>query len=197
MTKLKRICCHPFLLDNECNLQKNRSGKWDLFVELSTEILASGRKFVVFSQYLGMLELMEKYFHDQKIATATIHGGMSVGQRQQMVERFEHDDACKVFCASLLAGGEGIDLTAAGAVIHYDRWWNSAKEEQATARVHRMGQKDVVQVFRLITQGTLEERIHAMIQEKKELTEDLIWEDDASMIKALGNAELKAFLGLS
>jgi SNF2 family DNA or RNA helicase len=107
-----------------------------------------------------------------------------------MIEQFNTDPDCQVFCASLLAGGVGIDLTGAQAVIHYDRWWNPAKEEQATARVHRMGQKKVVQVFRLITVDTLEEKIHQLLQEKRQLAASLIQEDEAGIIKQMDREQL-------
>jgi SNF2 family DNA or RNA helicase len=116
-----------------------------------------------------MLELIEKYLQMSGIRFGSLKGNMAVGKRQKMIDEFNQDPDCRVFCASLLAGGVGIDLTSAQAVIHYDRWWNPAREEQATARVHRMGQKNVVQVFRLITKGTLEEKIHQLITKKREL----------------------------
>jgi SNF2 family DNA or RNA helicase len=119
---------------------------------------------------------------------------MPVGKRQQMIDRFNTDLDCRIFCASLLAGGLGIDLTAAQAVIHYDRWWNPAREEQATARVHRMGQKNVVQVFRLITRGTLEEKIHQLIMKKRDLATSLIQEDEAGIIKQLDRRQLAELL---
>jgi SNF2 family DNA or RNA helicase len=99
-----------------------------------------------------------------------------------------------VFCASLLAGGVGVDLTAAQAVIHYDRWWNAAREDQATARVHRMGQKKVVQVFKLITAGTLEEKINRLIVRKRDLARTIIQEDDAAVIKKLDRDEIVSLL---
>jgi SNF2 family DNA or RNA helicase len=101
-----------------------------------------------------------------------------------------------VCCASLLAGGVGIDLTGAQAVIHYDRWWNAAKEEQATSRVHRFGQKRVVQVFRLITLGTLEEKIHHLIIKKRNLAASLINEDDALLLKNLDRRQLLELIRL-
>ena len=107
-----------------------------------------------------------------------------------MIQKFNKDDSYKVFSASLLAGGVGVDLTAAQAVIHYDRWWNAAREDQATARVHRMGQKNVVQVFKLITEGTLEEKIHKLISKKRELANHMVREDDSSIIKRLSREEL-------
>ncbi len=95
-----------------------------------------------------------------------------------------------VFCSNLLAGGTGIDLLAAQIVIHYDHWWNPAKEEQATARMHRMGQKDVVQLFRLITIGTLEEKIHNIITRKQALASSIINEDEGGIIEQLNHNQL-------
>lgn len=190
ITRLKRICCHPCLVQGSSDPQEYTSGKWDLFVELTAELLAADMKFVVFSQYTGMLHLIEQYLQMAGIRFASLKGNMPVGKRQQMIDEFNNDPDCRVFCASLLAGGVGIDLTSAQAVIHYDRWWNPAREEQATARVHRMGQKNVVQVFRLITRGTLEEKIHKLITKKRELATSLIQEDEAGIIKQMDRKQL-------
>jgi len=190
ITRLKQVCCHPCLLLGGSEPENYGSGKWDLFVELSEELLGAQMKFVVFSQYVGMLELIEGYFRKAGVGVAGLRGEMPVGKRQQMIEKFNSDPDCRVFCASLLAGGVGIDLTGAQAVIHYDRWWNPAKEEQATARVHRMGQKCVVQVFRLITVGTLEEKLHRLLEKKRALAESLIHEDEAGIIKQLNRQQL-------
>lgn len=197
ITRLKRICCHPCLVQECDDPQKYSSGKWELFVELTEELLAAGMKFVVFSQYTGMLKLIERYLQTTGIHFGSLKGNMTSGKRQKMINRFNKDPNCRVFCASLLAGGIGIDLTSAQAVIHYDRWWNPAREEQATARVHRMGQKNVVQVFRLITRGTLEEKIHQLIIKKRNLATSLIKEDEAGIIKQMDRgqiAELFRFL---
>lgn len=196
ITKLKQICCHPCLAYGCTDPNLYQSGKWDLFVELASELLDGGMKFVVFSQYIGMLDLFGKHFQENGVNYCTLKGQMSVDKRQKMIDEFNNNPDCRVFCASLLAGGLGIDLTAANGVIHYDRWWNPAREEQATARVHRMGQKNVVQVFRLITKGTLEEKIHSLIQEKKELADSLIVEDDAGVLKLLDSSQLADLLRL-
>lgn len=190
ITRLKQVCDHPCLVKGCTDPGEYASGKWDLFVELAAELLAAGMKFVVFSQYMGMLELIERYLRDVGIHFCSLRGDMPVGKRQKMIAEFNENPGCNVFCASLLAGGIGIDLTSAQAVIHYDRWWNPAKEEQATARVHRMGQKNVVQVFRLITRGTLEEKIHHLIIKKRELASSLIQEDEAGIIKQMDRRQL-------
>ncbi len=190
ITRLKQICCHPCLVQGCTDPTQYGSGKWDLFVELTGELMSAGMKFVVFSQYVGMLELIEEYLQTTDIGYCSLKGSMAVGKRQKMIDQFNNDPTCRVFCASLLAGGGGIDLTSAQAVIHYDRWWNPAREEQATARVHRMGQKSVVQVFRLITRGTLEEKIHNLVIKKRQLATALIQEDEASIIKQMDRKQL-------
>ncbi len=197
ITRLKQICCHPCLVQDSTDPSAYASGKWDLFVELTEELLAAGMKFVVFSQYTRMLELIEGHLHRSGIEFAGIRGNMTAGRRQKMIETFNANPDCRVFCASLLAGGVGIDLTGAEAVIHYNRWWNPAREEQATARVHRMGQKKVVQVFRLITKGTLEEKINHLLARKQELATALIQEDEAAIIKQLERRELAELLRLA
>ncbi|MGW8195146.1 MAG: DEAD/DEAH box helicase [Desulforhopalus sp.] len=190
ITRLKQICCHPCLVQGCSDHARYGSGKWDLFVELTEELLSAEMKFVVFSQYTGMLEMIENYLQMAGIGFSSLKGSMTAGKRQQMIDQFNNDSKCRVFCASLLAGGVGIDLTGAQAVIHYDRWWNPAKEEQATARVHRMGQKNVVQVFRLVTRGTLEEKIHNLIIKKRKLATSLIQEDEAGIIKQMDRNQL-------
>ncbi|MFN2354077.1 MAG: DEAD/DEAH box helicase, partial [Desulfopila sp.] len=190
ITRLKQICNHPCLIEGTTDFDHYASGKWDLFVELVEELVDAGMKFVVFSQYTQMLAVIEKYFTTAGIDFCSLDGGMPTQTRQKMIRRFNEDSHCRAFVASLLAGGVGIDLTAAQAVIHYDRWWNPAKEEQATARVHRMGQQHVVQCFRLITRGTLEEKIHRLIDRKKALTTAVIQEDEANIIKQMDRKEL-------
>ena len=194
VTRLKQICNHPNLLHDDAEYN---SGKWDLFVELLDECLAAKMKVVVFSQYTSMLDIIEKYLHNSQVRYAGLRGSMPLKKRAAMIDRFQNEPDCQVFCASLLAGGVGVDLTAAQAVIHYDRWWNAAREDQATARVHRMGQKKVVQVFRLITTGTLEEKIHRIIEQRRELAAQLIKNDDAAMVKSLSRQDLRELLDWS
>ncbi len=190
ITRLKQICNHPCLVGNDTDPNKYKSGKWDLFVEILNESLDNGLNVVVFSQYTGMLDIIEHYLEEAGIGFAGLRGNMSVAKREKMMGKFTRDKGCKVLCSSLLAGGTGIDLLAAQVVIHYDRWWNPAKEEQATARVHRMGQKDVVQLFRFITVGTLEEKIHNIISRKQELASSIINEDEGGIIKQLNHRQL-------
>jgi SNF2 family DNA or RNA helicase len=186
---LKQICDHPALLEGESkDYNKYESGKWDLFLELLSESLGSGQKVVVFSQFVKMLELIESHLRDNSIEFATIKGHTK--KRAEAVKRFNTDPNCMVFTASLRASGLGIDLTGGSVVIHYDRWWNSAREEQATDRVHRIGQSRGVQVFKLITENTLEEKIDSIISRKRQLMENVVREDDKALLKSFSREDL-------
>lgn len=189
LTQLKRICNHPAVyLNTPQDYQRYQSGKWDLFVELLSEARDSGQKVVVFSQYLAMLDIFQEYLSSEGIAYASIRG--STANRGEELRRFNQDPACEVFLGSLQAVGLGVDLTAASVVIHYDRWWNAARENQATDRVHRIGQTRGVQVFKLVTKGTFEERIDALIASKGRLMEEVIGVDDQDVVKRLDRDEL-------
>lgn len=186
---LKQICDHPAVFyKTPSEYLKYSSGKWDLFVELLNEARESEQKVVVFSQYLSMLDIFEEYLNENSIGFATIRG--STLNRGEQIHRFKVDPECEVFIGSLQAAGLGLDLTAASVVIHYDRWWNAARENQATDRVHRIGQTRGVQVFKLVTKNTIEEKIDEMIFKKGRLMEDIITVDDHEMIKRLNRDEL-------
>ncbi|MFQ5729151.1 MAG: DEAD/DEAH box helicase [Waddliaceae bacterium] len=193
MSSLKQICNHPAAyLKNPLSYPNYRSGKWDLFVELLNEALESGQKVVVFSQYLRMLDIIEQHLHENTIEYATIRG--STLNRGEQIRRFNKDPSCEVFLGSLQAAGLGIDLTAGSVVIHYDRWWNAAREDQATDRVHRIGQTRGVQVFKLVTKGTFEERIDEMILQKGKLMEEVVGVDDHRFLKHFERDELLQLL---
>jgi SNF2 family DNA or RNA helicase len=190
---LKRICDHPALLEDDPGAyEKRSSGKWDLFVELLSEALESGQKVVVFSQYLGMVEIIRRHLEKEGIGHSILTGATT--DRGEVIRRFNEEKSCRVFVGSLKAGGTGIDLVAASVVIHYDRWWNSAKEEQATDRVHRIGQTRGVQVIKFITKGTLEEKIAALISEKRALLSEVVGEDDGGVLKSLSRHEFLELL---
>jgi SNF2 family DNA or RNA helicase len=192
---LKQVCNHPAMLEGDTvNYGKYASGKWDLFTEILDESLGSGQKVVVFSQYVKMLDLIESYLKDHDIRFATIKG--HTRKRAEAVREFNTDPNCMVFSASLRASGLGIDLTGGSVVIHYDRWWNSAREEQATDRVHRIGQRRGVQVFKLVTINTLEEKIDRIISEKKKLMESVVKQDDKSLLKHFSRDDLVELLAV-
>jgi SNF2 family DNA or RNA helicase len=141
-----------------------------------------------------MLDIIEHHLKEHKIGYAGIRG--ATVDRGEQLQRFSRDPRCEVFVASLQAVGLGVDLTAASVVIHYDRWWNAARENQATDRVHRIGQTRGVQVFKLVTKDTFEERIDAIIARKKELMEDVVGVDDYQIIKRLTRDEIMEMLQL-
>lgn len=187
LTKLKRLCDHPKLILNGTSPKSATSGKFELFKEIMEETLESGEKVVVFSQYLEMLDIIGDWLNNIDVRYETLRG--STMNRGKVVERFQNDPDCNVFLGSLMAGGLGIDLTSASVVIHYDRWWNAAREDQATDRVHRIGQTRGVQVFKLITRGTLEEKIDSMITTKATLMNSIVESDDA-VFKSFSRKEL-------
>ena len=190
---LKQICNHPVLLQEKEAVETDyTSGKWELFKEILFECIESEEKVVVYTQYLGMMDLMERHLEKEGIAHVSLRG--SSRNRGAIVEKFQNDPNCKVFVGSVRAAGVGIDLTAADVVIHYDRWWNAATEDQATDRVHRIGQTKTVQVIKLVTRGTLEDRIDRIISVKRQLSEDVLPEDKPDALKHFTREELTELL---
>ena len=195
LTLLKQICNHPATVETgHDNYDQFQSGKWELFKELLAESLDSGQKIVIYSQYLNMIRIMEKHLAQNEVDFAILTGASR--NRGKIIDRFNNDPACRVFVGSLKAGGIGIDLVAASVVIHYDRWWNAAREDQATDRVHRIGQKRGVQVFKLVTEGTLEEKISAIIEKKKNLMNGVVKEDDPGLLKTFSRNQLIELLAI-
>ena len=186
---LKQICDHPAMINGRReNYETLESGKWELFKELLMESLDSGQKVVVYSQYLGMISIMEHFLNALDIGFVALTGKSR--KRGEIISSFNNDPERRVYLGSLKAGGVGIDLVAASVVIHYDMWWNAAREDQATDRVHRIGQRRGVQVFKLITEGTLEEKIAAIIQKKRDLMDSAVKETDPDILKTFSREEL-------
>ena len=193
LTLLKQICNHPAQVEKRPVDPDDRdSGKWELFKELLSESLDSGQKVVVYSQFTEMIAIIAEHLSHQGIDHVVLTGRSR--HRGKLIDRFNTDPACRVFVGSLKAGGTGIDLVAGSVVIHYDRWWNAAKEDQATDRVHRIGQQRGVQVFKLVTLGTLEEKISALIEKKRRLMADIVREDDPGLLKSFSREELMDML---
>lgn len=169
---LKQICNHPSQYLKNGIKKPELSGKTDLLFNKLDSILESNEKVLIFTQFTAMGKLLENFiadnYNDQPLF---YHGGCSVKQRAEMIERFQHNRADKIFILSLKAAGTGLNLTAANHVIHYDLWWNPAVEAQATDRAYRIGQKKDVMVHRFITKNSFEEKINEMIQQKKHLAE--------------------------
>ncbi|MEV5713482.1 DEAD/DEAH box helicase [Amycolatopsis mediterranei] len=174
LTELKQICNHPaqFLKEPHGALT-GRSGKLAAFEELLDVILDEGESVLVFSQYVQLCRLLERRLKDRGLPTELLSGESSPAKRQDMVDRFQAGEI-PVFLLSLKAGGVGLNLTRATHVIHYDRWWNPAVEDQATDRAYRIGQDRPVQVHRLIAEGTLEERIAQVLEKKRGLAESIV-----------------------
>ncbi len=170
ITKLRQICCCPALIYED---YPYFSAKENLCVELIQNAREGGHKVLLFSQFTSMLERLEKRFSQEKISYYVLTGATPKEKRMQMVEAFQNDDTA-VFCISLKAGGTGLNLTAADIVIHYDPWWNLAVQNQATDRAHRIGQENVVSVYKLIAKGTIEENIVKLQEKKKELAEQIL-----------------------
>ncbi|MFI5586924.1 DEAD/DEAH box helicase [Amycolatopsis sp. NPDC051758] len=174
LTELKQICNHPaqFLKEPHGALT-GRSGKLAAFEELLDVILDEGESVLVFSQYVQLCRLLERRLTERGLPTELLSGDSSPAKRQDMVDRFQAGEI-PVFLLSLKAGGVGLNLTRATHVIHYDRWWNPAVEDQATDRAYRIGQDRPVQVHRLIAEGTLEERIAQVLEKKRGLAESIV-----------------------
>lgn len=194
LSQLKQVCNHPKSLGEE-KYDNYTSGKWDLFIELLKEAKESGQKVVVFSQYLKMMDLIIEHLKSHNIDYATIRG--STKDRKTPLKRFQTDPNCMVFVGSLKAVGLGIDLTAASIVIHYDRWWNAARENQATDRVHRFGQQKGVVVFKMVTLNTLEEKINKIISSKAKLMEEVVSTSDHDQIQSFSRQDLIDILQFS
>jgi len=175
LSKLKQVCNHPaqFLKDNSAI--PGRSGKLARLLEMLEEALEVDDRALVFTQFAEMGVLLQRHLQETFGREALfLHGGVSKGQRDRMVERFQADGGPPVFVLSLKAGGTGLNLTRANHVFHFDRWWNPAVENQATDRAFRIGQARRVQVHKFLCAGTLEEKIDAMIEGKKEVAERVV-----------------------
>lgn len=195
MLALKQICNHPtqYLKDNR--MDATLSGKTEMLLDMLRSIIDADEKVLIFTQFREMGDLLRHFIRTTLDEEPMFyHGGCSLKQRQEMVDRFQNNRNDRIFILSLKAAGTGLNLTAATHVIHYDLWWNPAVEAQATDRAYRIGQHKNVQVHRFITQNTFEERIDAMIQEKKHLA-DLTVSTGESWIGKLSNKELHEIFG--
>ncbi|MGX6601541.1 DEAD/DEAH box helicase [Micromonosporaceae bacterium Da 78-11] len=175
MTKLKQVCNHPAHLLKDGSRLPARSGKLARLEELAEEIIEDGDKALIFTQYSEWGSLLQPYLAaklDRPVLW--LHGGLTKSKRDGLVERFQNDDEPMLFLLSLKAAGTGLNLTAANHVVHFDRWWNPAVEDQATDRAFRIGQSRNVQVRKFICTGTLEEKIDAMIERKKALASSVV-----------------------
>lgn len=186
LTRLRQICCHPAtFLEN----YDGDSGKLDLFLQILPDLIANDHRILVFSQFTSMLDILKETLSNLGYSYFCLEGETKLEQRNDYVKRFNAGE-CQIFLISLKAGGTGLNLTGADTVIHFDPWWNPAVEEQATDRAHRIGQLKSVQVIKLITKGTIEEKIFKLQTKKKELYESVI-DTREVFINALTKEELQ------
>lgn len=195
MLALKQICNHPAQYLKNGDLTPSFSGKTQMLLDLVSSIDESGEKAIIFTQFKEMGDMLVRFITEALGSEPMfLHGGCSLKQRNDMVDRFQHNRADRFFVLSLKAAGTGLNLTAATHVIHYDLWWNPAVEAQATDRAYRIGQKQNVMVHRFITKNTFEERINDMINSKRDLA-DLTVAKGESWIGKLSNKQLREIFG--
>ena len=175
--RLRRAACHPRLVDENADFVE--SSKLRLFGEVVEELLDNGHKALVFSQFVGHLKILEAYLKKKNIKYQYLDGSTPLNKRQERIEAFQGGEG-DLFLISLKAGGVGLNLTAADYVIHMDPWWNPAVEDQATDRAHRIGQEKPVTVYRLVTEGTIEEKILKLHEQKRDLADSLLTGADVS-----------------
>ncbi len=170
LTRLRQICCHPSTF---LDTYEGGSGKLILMMDIIEEALANGHRILIFSQFTSMLSIMKDSLDEAKVSYFYLDGSTKAKDRTDNVKRFNEGER-KIFLISLKAGGTGLNLVGADTVIHYDPWWNPAVEDQATDRAHRIGQDKTVHVMKMITKGTIEEKIFKLQQRKKELSDAVI-----------------------
>jgi SNF2 family DNA or RNA helicase len=197
LTRFKQICNHPSQWLGDGNYAPADSGKFNRLRELCEEVASRQEKVLVFTQYREMTDPLARHLAGVfGQAGLILHGGVPVRKRKDLVDAFQRDGGPPFFVLSLKAGGTGLNLTAASHVIHFDRWWNPAVENQATDRAFRIGQKRNVMVHKFTCRGTLEERIHEVIAGKSALAEDVLGEGGERLLTEMNNSELLRFVAL-
>ncbi len=190
LTRLRQVCAHPGLIMPEYVDEPDASGKFDAFLETVDEVLSGGHKVLVFSAFASMLKIMRASLQKRDVAYGYLDGATKDRDRQAEVERFMSADGPPVFLCSLKAGGVGLTLTAADYVILYDPWWNPAVERQAIDRTHRIGQTRPVTAYRMVTAGSVEEKIRALAERKSALSRSVI-KADSAIAKSLTKDDLE------
>lgn len=186
LTRLRQICCHPSLFLEDYNQD---SSKLKQCIEIIKDGIEAGHKILLFSGYTSMFDIIEKELLKEDINYYKLTGKTNVNERVELVEDFNQNENVKVFLISLKAGGTGLNLTGADMVIHYDPWWNISAENQATDRAYRIGQKNNVQVYKLITKNSIEEKIYEL-QEKKSKLIDNVLNTETTFINKLSKDEI-------
>ena len=186
LTRLRQICCHPSLFIEN---YKGTSGKLEQCIDLVNDAIESNHKILLFSSYTSMFNIIEKELKRNKIEYFKLIGDTPVDKRIEMVDEFNSNKEVKVFLISLKSGGTGLNLTSADIVIHYDPWWNVSSENQATDRAYRKKKKNSVQVYKLITSNSIEEKINKMQERKEKLSKDLLSTEE-TFINKLSKEEI-------
>lgn len=186
LTRLRQICCHPSLFIENYN---GGSGKLNQCIEIIKDAIQGGHKILLFSGYTAMFEIIEKELKKEQIEYLKLTGQTKVSDRIDLVDEFNNNPDKKLFLISLKAGGTGLNLTGADMVIHYDPWWNISSENQATDRTYRIGQKRNVQVYKLITKNSIEEKIYDL-QKRKETLIDNMLSTNQTFISKLSKDEI-------
>ncbi len=196
LTALKQTCNHPAQFLDIKNPKISESGKMELLIDILENILDMDEKVIIFTQYVEMGKLIQQLVSKKlKTDVLFLHGSQTLKEKTEIINTFQENPDYKIFVATLKTGGTGLNLTAASNVIHYDLWWNPAVENQATDRVHRIGQEKDVMVYRFITKGTLEEAIDAISKRKIDLAGKAI-SNDETFITEMSDEELKEVLSL-
>jgi SNF2 family DNA or RNA helicase len=193
LLRLRQVCCHLALLKNDQLVVENPSAKLELFMELLNEAIDGGHRVLVFSQFVSMLTLLRAELDKRGVTYCYLDG--SSQERMQIVHTFNSDRKIPIFLISLKAGGTGLNLTGADMVIHFDPWWNPAVEAQATDRAYRIGQNRTVYSIKLITRGTIEEKVLAM-QDRKRAVIDATLENDEQVMEKLSWEDVQELLEL-
>jgi SNF2 family DNA or RNA helicase len=197
LMRFKQICNHPAQALGDGDFAEHRSGKFIRLRSLCEEIAERQDKLLVFTQYREMTEPLAGYLATLfRRPGLILHGGTPVARRRELVAAFQRDDGPPFFVLSLKAGGTGLNLTQASHVVHFDRWWNPAVENQATDRAFRIGQKKNVLVHPFICRGTVEDKINALLEDKRALAEDLLEGGGEALLTEMKDAELLNFVAL-
>ncbi|PWU15339.1 MAG: ATP-dependent helicase [Verrucomicrobia bacterium] len=197
LTRFKQICNHPSQWLGDAAYTPAESGKFQRLTDLCEEIAARQEKVLVFTQYRQITEPLARHLASVfKHPGLVLHGATAVKERKQLVDAFQGDSGPSFFVLSLKAGGTGLNLTGASHVIHFDRWWNPAVENQATDRAFRIGQKRNVMVHKFTCRGTVEERIHELMANKAALAEDVLGQGAERLMTEMNNSELLRFVAL-
>lgn len=191
LTRLKQICNHPSQLLGDNLYNKKDSGKFLRLKEICEEIASRQEKVLIFTQYREITSALQSFLSTIfSGAGLVLHGGTPVNKRKELVHAFQTDANCHFFVLSLKAGGTGLNLTAASHVIHFDRWWNPAVENQATDRAYRIGQKKNVLVHKMICKGTIEEKINQLLTEKQALASQVLKGGGETLLTEMSNEQL-------